>query len=76
MNLLGTPMLTPDQVNLWSEDFIPEMTQEEYDALPTKDKIYTMKDFGIDAVPIEKIAFNYLHRFRVGGHFVDAPGYH
>ena len=33
--------------------------QEEYDALPVKDKIYTIKDFGIDAVPIEKIAFNF-----------------
>lgn len=76
LNLMGSPMLTPDQVHLWSEDFIPSMTQEQYDAQPITDKIYTMKDFGIDAVPIEKIAFNYLHRFRVGGHFALTKGYH
>ena len=76
MDLVGKPMLTADLAQLWSEDFIPSMTQEEYDALPSKDKIYTMKDFGIEAVPIEKIAFNYLHRFREGGHFTKAAGYH
>jgi NADH dehydrogenase (ubiquinone) 1 alpha subcomplex subunit 9 len=76
LNLLGSPMMTPDMVNLWSEDFIPPMTQEEYDAMPAKDKIYTMKDLGIEAVPIEKVAFSYLHRFREGGHFVEAAGYH
>lgn len=76
LNNMGKPMLTPDMVELWSEDFIPGMTQEEYDAMPVKDKIYTMKDFGIEAVPMEKVAFNYLHRFRDGGHFVDAAGYH
>ena len=73
---LGSPIMTPDMVDLWSEDFIPSMTQEEYDSQPKKDKIYTMKDFGIEAVPIEKIAFNYLHRFREGGHFAIDKGYH
>ena len=76
LNLLGTPMMTPDLVELWSEDFIPSMTQEEYDAQPVKNKIFTLKDLGIDAVPIEKIAFNYLHRFREGGHFAITKGYH
>lgn len=76
LNLMGKPMLTPDMVELWSEDFIPEKTQEEYDAMSAKEKIYTMKDFGVEAVPMEKVAFNYLHRFREGGHFVDAAGYH
>jgi NADH dehydrogenase (ubiquinone) 1 alpha subcomplex subunit 9 len=75
-NLLGTPMLTPDMVEMWSEDFIPSMTQEEYDAQPTKDKIFSFKDLGIEATPIEKIAFSYLHRFREGGHFSLAKGYH
>jgi hypothetical protein len=31
---------------------------------------------GVKANPIEKEAFNYLHRFREGGHFIDAKGYH
>lgn len=75
-NLLGTPMLTPDMVELWSEDFIPSMTQEEYDAQPTKDRIFSFKDLGIEATPIEKIAFSYMHRFRDGGHFSLAKGYH
>lgn len=75
-DMLGHPHMTPDMVNLWSEDFIPSMTQEEYDAQPTKDKVYTLKDLEIDPVPIEKIAFNYLHRFREGGHFALDKGYH
>lgn len=76
LNLLGHPMMTPDMCDLWCEDFIPSKTQEEYDAMLVKDKIYTLKDLEIDAVPMEKIAFNYLHRFRDGGHFVVEKGYH
>jgi len=76
---MGRPMLTPDMVSLWTEDFVPRMTQEEYDGQLVADKIFTMKDLGIVPVPIEKIAFNYLHRFRDGGHFTmseGAQGYH
>jgi len=73
----GRPMMTPSLVELWSQDYIPPMTQEEYDAQPeSPSKIYTMKDFGVEATPIEKIAFNYLHRFRAGGHFILTKGYH
>lgn len=75
-NLLGHPLMTPDMVDLWSEDFIPSKTQEEYDDMTAKEKIYTLKDFGIKATPIEKIAFSYLHRFREGGHFKLEKGYH
>jgi len=35
-----------------------------------------MADLGVVATPIEKIAFKYLHRFRKGGHFILAEGYH
>jgi len=76
IQFMGNPILTPDMVELFSEDYIPPMTQEEYDAQPVKDKIFTMKDFGIEATPIEKKAFNYLHRFRKGGHFDIEKGYH
>lgn len=72
---MGRPMLTPDMMELWSEDFLPRMTQEEYDAQLVKDKVFTLKDLGIEAVPIEKLAFNYLHRFRKGGHFALTKGY-
>mmetsp|Transcript_7196 Transcript_7196/g.10310 ORF Transcript_7196/g.10310 Transcript_7196/m.10310 type:complete len:319 (+) Transcript_7196:476-1432(+) len=76
MQYMGNPMMTPDFVELWSEDFIPPMTTEEYESQPVKNKIFTMEDLGIEAVPIEKVAFNYLHRFRTGGHFSMAAGYH
>jgi len=75
VNLMGRPMLTPDMVSLWTEDFAPRMTQEEYDAQPIQDKVFTMEDLGVKAQPIEKLAFNYLHRFRQGGHFDLAKGY-
>mmetsp|Transcript_29805 Transcript_29805/g.88470 ORF Transcript_29805/g.88470 Transcript_29805/m.88470 type:complete len:414 (-) Transcript_29805:91-1332(-) len=69
------PMITPDLVELMTEDYVPPMTQEEYDAQPENDKILTMKDLGIEGHAIEKIAFNYLHRFRTGGHFQITSGY-
>lgn len=70
------PMITPDLVELWSQDYLPQMTAEEYKAQKGADKILTMEDFGIEATPIEKIAFSYLHRFREGGHFAFVEGYH
>uniref|UniRef100_A0A7S2UDV5 NAD-dependent epimerase/dehydratase domain-containing protein n=1 Tax=Attheya septentrionalis TaxID=420275 RepID=A0A7S2UDV5_9STRA len=72
----GNPQLTPDLVELWSEDFLPAMTAEQYKAQKGANKILTMEDVGVKANPIEKEAFNYLHRFREGGHFIDAKGYH
>uniref|UniRef100_A0A7S2VZI2 NAD-dependent epimerase/dehydratase domain-containing protein n=1 Tax=Eucampia antarctica TaxID=49252 RepID=A0A7S2VZI2_9STRA len=73
----GRPMITPSLVELWNQDYIPPMTQEEYDAEPeSENKVYTMKDLGIEATLIEKIAFSYMHRFREGGHFILAKGYH
>jgi len=35
-----------------------------------------MENLGVKATPIEKVAFKYLHRFRRGGHFILAGGYH
>ncbi|KAL7464868.1 hypothetical protein ACHAXS_005197 [Conticribra weissflogii] len=72
----GNPIMTPDLVDLWSEDYLPEMTSEEYAAQKKKDKVFTMKDLGVESTPIEKVAFRYLHRFRKGGHFILAQGYH
>lgn len=69
----GTPDLTPDMVDLMSEDYLPEMTPEGY---ADQTEVFTMKDLGVEATPIEKMAFKYLHRFRSGGHFVLAQGYH
>mmetsp|Transcript_30949 Transcript_30949/g.66913 ORF Transcript_30949/g.66913 Transcript_30949/m.66913 type:complete len:279 (+) Transcript_30949:748-1584(+) len=69
----GEPHLTPDMVDLMSEDYLPEMTPEGYDA---QSQVFTMKDLGLEATPIEKVAFKYLHRYRTGGHFILAEGYH
>ncbi|GKY94156.1 hypothetical protein MPSEU_000381700 [Mayamaea pseudoterrestris] len=78
LQLQREPMLVTDLVDVWGEDFLPTMsTQELYDAQAEGDsKILTMKDLGIDALPIEKEAFRYLHAYRVGGHFFRVPGYH
>ena len=72
----GSPVLTPDMVDLLSEDYLPEMTVEEYAAQKKQNKVFTMGDLGVEATPIEKVAFKYLHRFRKGGHFILAEGYH
>lgn len=72
----GNPMMTPDMVDLQTEDYLPEMTAEKYAAQKQLGKVFTMKDLGVEATPIEKIAFKYLYRFRKGGHFIHAEGYH
>lgn len=72
----GNPMLTPDMVNLLSEDYLPEMTAEGYASQKLKNKVFTMENLGVEATPIEKVAFKYLYRFRTAGHFVLAKGYH
>jgi len=66
------PLLTPDSVELWSEDCIPPLSSDEY---KKQTEILTLDNFQIQPTPIEKIAFNYLHRFRTGGHFARAEGY-
>ena len=72
----GSPILTPDLVDLMSEDYLPEMTEEGYAAQKKSDKVFTMKDLDVKITPIEKVAFKYLHRFRKGGHFLLDKGYH
>lgn len=68
------PPLTPDLVELQAADYLPAMTQEEYRA---QHEIFTMENLGVKQTPIEKIAFNYLHRYRSGGgHFQEVSGYH
>jgi NADH dehydrogenase (ubiquinone) 1 alpha subcomplex subunit 9 len=81
MQYQRNPLITPDLVNQWSEDFLPTFaTQSEYDAQvengEASKKILTMKDLQIEALPIEKEAFNYLNFYRVGGHFFRVQGYH
>jgi NADH dehydrogenase (ubiquinone) 1 alpha subcomplex subunit 9 len=69
-------LMNGDMSKLWSEDYLPAMTPDEYRAQSAQDKILTMEDLGIIATPIEKEAFHYLHRFRTAGHFGRTKGYH
>jgi NADH dehydrogenase (ubiquinone) 1 alpha subcomplex subunit 9 len=66
------PLITPDLVEQWTEDNVPQMTAEEYKA----SGILTMKDVGIEPMALEKEAFDWLHHYRVGGHFYRVQGYH
>jgi NADH dehydrogenase (ubiquinone) 1 alpha subcomplex subunit 9 len=71
------PLVTPDLVEQWLEDFKPTLPPDQYKLQPdSPDKILTMADLGIEATPIEKEAFNYLHFYRFGGHFFRVKGYH
>jgi NADH dehydrogenase (ubiquinone) 1 alpha subcomplex subunit 9 len=71
------PLITPDLVNLWSEDFLPTMAPEEYDLQKNDaNRIITMKDMGIQATPMEKIMYEWLQAYRYGGHFARVRGYH
>lgn len=63
---LPEPYLTPDDVVLQLEDQV----------LVPKEDVVTLRDLNIEPTPIENKAFQYLHRFRKGGHFVGFEGYH
>lgn len=77
LQYMRDPSFTPDTVDQMAENFLPRMTQSEYDAqLDEATKILTMKDLGIIATPVEKEAFSYLHAYRFGGHFYRTEGYH
>ena len=77
MQYQRNPLITPDLIDRWTEDNIPEMTEAQYDAQTDIDtKILTLKDLGIQPTPIEKEAFSYLHAYRFGGHFFRTKGYH
>ena len=60
------PLLTPDLVDQWSQDFLPS-GNEEY---------LTMKDLAVEPTSIEKEAFGILQFYQVGGHFHRVEGYH
>lgn len=71
--IIPYPNMTRDMIDLWSEDCVARMTPEEY---RDQTDILTMEDVGVKQTLIEKTAFNWLHRFRKGGHFLLADGYH
>jgi NADH dehydrogenase (ubiquinone) 1 alpha subcomplex subunit 9 len=60
------PFLSPDMIAQMCEDNVAS----------TDKGLLTMKDLGIEPVSIDRVAFNYLHRFRAGGHFTKVEGYY
>ena len=63
---LINPAITKDQLYQMSEDNIQLNNPE----------LLTFQDLEIEPVSMDKVAFDYLHRFRPGGHFVLVEGYH
>jgi len=60
------PLLTVDQIEQMKEDVVALEGTNYYD----------LKDLDIEPASMDKFAFDYLHRFRPGGHFVQVSGYH
>lgn len=63
---LANPILTEDHIAQMLED---NVAKEDSDML-------TFDDLGITPESMDKVAFDYLHRFRPGGHFTQVEGYH
>lgn len=63
---LISPVLTADMVNQMLEDNV----------LKKKEDVLTLEDLKITPSSMDRYAFDYLHRFRRGGHFTLAKGYH
>ena len=60
------PLLTQDQVIQMKEDCV----------LKNDKSLKTLHDLGIEPSSLDKYAFDFLHRFRPGGHFAQVEGYH
>jgi len=67
---LFDPYLTKDDVEVMSMDVVSDAAAAKAAGM------VTFEDLGIEPTPLEKVAFQYLHRYRKGGHFVYAAGYH
>jgi hypothetical protein len=63
---LISPVLTEDMVAQATEDNV-ERKGEQY---------LTLKDLKIEPSSMDKVSFDFMNRFRPGGHFVNVEGYH
>jgi hypothetical protein len=63
---LINPIITVDQIKQMTEDNI----------LLESPELLTFKTLDIEPVSMDRVAFDYLHRFRPGGHFRHVSGYH
>jgi hypothetical protein len=63
---MNGPIVTADGVEQMLEDNVAR----------TDPNLLTFKDLDIEPVAVDKVAFDYLARFRAGGHFRVVAGYH
>lgn len=63
---LINPAITPDQIIQMTEDNV----------LLNNPELLTFKDLDMTPVNMDRVAFDYLRRFRRGGHFIFVKGYH
>lgn len=56
---------------------LPQIAQLTENVLPHHDRDYLgMSDLNLTPVSMDRVAFEFLHRFRPGGHFTIVKGYH
>jgi len=65
---LWNPYLTTNDVEVMSLDNVLDPANPS--------GAVTFADLGMTPTPMEAIAFQYLHRYRMAGHFVYSAGYH
>ena len=63
---IANPFLTQDMIAQLSEDVLPKEDPS----------LLSLADVGITPASMDKVAFDYLHRFRPGGHFTQVQGYY
>ena len=71
---LIAPMWTEDMVHQLLEDNILKATAEEEGGGGSS--VLTFADLDMTPSRMDRHAFDYLHRFRKGGHFTLAKGYY
>ena len=60
-----------------TEDNLAQMLEDNVQAdCIASSKAYTLADLGIEPVDMTKASYDFLHRFRSGGHFRRIQGYH
>ena len=56
---------------------ITQVAQLQEDVLPVQGRGWLgLADLDIEPTSMDRVAFEYLHRFRPGGHFSLVEGYH
>ena len=60
----------------FTEDSIIQLTENVVANNAASTGLRNLSDLGIEPLSMDKVAFDYLHRFRAGGHFVTVRGYH